>query len=130
MKKVINGKMYNTETATCVGECKIIGFCDGIKKYSTGVVRTLDDLLQDDALLYDFSIEETLYRKKNGEFFTVHSNAVFHEDFFFEAFQDKALDALQIGGKVDAITEEEAKVWVEEFMSVETYIELFGEPEE
>lgn len=46
MKKIINGKMYNTETATELGN-----FWNGL---STNDFRNLS---------------ETLYRKKNGEFF-------------------------------------------------------------
>lgn len=46
MKKIINGKMYNTETATELGD-----FWNGL---STSDFRNLS---------------ETLYRKKNGEFF-------------------------------------------------------------
>ncbi|MDE6675529.1 MAG: hypothetical protein K2K19_12100, partial [Acetatifactor sp.] len=46
MKQIINGKMYDTETAQEIG-CG----CNGM---------SCDDL---------WFVEETLYRKKNGEFF-------------------------------------------------------------
>ena len=46
MKKIINGKKYDTETATSVGEYSSNYACSDYKYY-----------------------DETLYKKKTGEFF-------------------------------------------------------------
>lgn len=102
MKKIINGKKYDTETA------RVIGSYDNNMNYS------------------DFRwYEETLYRKKNGEFFmygeggglsryrTCLSNNSFCE-----------------GCGIIPMTEDDAKAWVEKHLSYEDYVRIFGEPDE
>lgn len=94
LKQIINGKMYNTETA------KYIDY------YSNH--RALND--------FNYVLEE-LYLKKNGEFFL-------YKEFY----------AYGEGGgyrkSIFPLTVDEAKFWVEHKSCVDTYIELFGEPEE
>lgn len=84
MKKIINGKVYSTETA------KQIGYDNDNQ---TG------------------NWEETLYRKKTGEFFVQH----------WDAWN---------GGCINPISFKEAQKWLEDHGSAEQYAEVFGEPDE
>jgi hypothetical protein len=102
MKKIINGKMYNTDTAECVAS------------------------FAEDCSINDFKYyEEDLFRKKTGEYFLYGSgnqlskyrNGVFNKELWKN--QDITL-----------VSEERAMKWVEEFCDADTYIQLFGEPEE
>ena len=99
MKQIINGKMYNTETA-----CEIMtnDFFDEWKSSA--------------------HICETLYKKENGEFFLCR-------DMFGDG---DAIDEYYwvLKHRMEPLTEERAKMWVEKYGEVETYIALFGEPEE
>lgn len=102
MKKIINGKKYDTDTATEVGY------------WSNGFGYR------------DFSwMEETLYRKKTGEFF-LHGEGGPMTGY-----------AEQCGGngwcsgeRIIPMTEEKAKEWAERRMDVDEYEALFGEVEE
>ena len=101
MRQIINGKLYDTDTAD---EC-------GYWYYG----RPGDFFYED----------ETLYRKATGEFFIAGKGG------------PKTKYSIQIetncwsGGKrIIPLTVDEAKVWVEEHAEVDTYIELFGKPEE
>lgn len=84
MKKIIRGRVYDTETA------KQIGYDND---NPTG------------------NWKETLYRKKTGEFFVQH----------WDAWN---------GGKIDPISFNTAKEWLEKHGSAEQYAEVFGEPDE
>lgn len=98
MKQIISGKMYNTETAQEIGYD------------SNGMSR--DDL---------WFVEETLYRKKNGEFFLDGHGGPLSR-------YSKPNGSLSRCGARELVplSTEEAKAWVERHCSVEVYIEAFG----
>lgn len=101
MKKIINGKKYDTDTATWVGE------------YWNG--------LSDKDFRY---LSEDLYLKKTGEFFlmgdggalTIYSNS--------NGSQSWGVS------KIIPLTKKEAREWAEEHLGFDEYVEFFGEPEE
>lgn len=101
MRKVINNKLYDTNTAKKVDD------------YDNGLA------------VNDFNyFEETLYRKRTGEFF-------FHGKGGAATKYRKPEGNLWAGDeKILPISESEAKKWVEEHCDVETYEELFGEVNE
>ena len=102
MRKIINKKMYDTETAEWVEEFENTPYKSNYHYYV-----------------------ETLYRKKTGEFF-LHGcgNAA-------SPYADENADRMRSPGeKIIPLTEAEAKNWVERYGDVDTYIELFGEVEE
>lgn len=101
MKKIINGKLYNTETATELGD-----FWNGL---STSDFRNLS---------------ETLYRKKNGEFFLYGQGGAMTE------YSQPVGDMTGGGEKIIPFTEEQARNWAEKRLDADEYIEIFGEPEE
>lgn len=84
MKKIINGKVYDTDTAKYIGSDN---------DQPTG------------------NWGETLYRKKTGEFFIDH----------WDVWSER---------RIEPMTFKAAQKWTEEHLSAETYIELFGEPDE
>ena len=101
MKKIINGKLYNTQTAKEVGQ-----YWNG---YGAG----------------DFHhICETLYLKKTGEYF-LHGEggAMTH-------YSEACAGGWTGGSIIIPYTEEQAKEWVVEHMDADDYMELFGEVEE
>ena len=101
MKKIINGKLYNTETAT------------GLARYSN------------DGGWRDFShFVETLYRKKTGEFFLHGDGGGMTR---YAAIEQ---DGRTRGEKIFPLTEAEAKDWMEKYATVDEYVAVFGEPEE
>lgn len=102
MKQIINGKMYNTETARKVGT-----YWNGIS-------------------CRDFNyVEETLYKKKTGEFFlygegganTGYSKSI-------------GLNCWSGGEEIIPFTERQAREFAEKKLEIEEYIACFGEPEE
>lgn len=101
MKMILNGRKYDTETATEIA-------CD--KDYPISDFHHYD---------------ETLYRKRNGEFFLYgHGGPL-----------SKYSRAVSGGGqcgssRIIPLSDEEARTWVENVCCYETYCELFGEPEE
>lgn len=99
MKKIINGKMYDTNTATEVGSFS-----------SPGGWR-------------DFShYEETLYRKRTGEFF------LFGEGGAMTKYAvSKGQNTWSDGSKIIPLSYESARKWAEENLSAEKYEEIFGE---
>lgn len=102
MRKIINGKMYNTETA------KIMG------KYSASCSYS------------DFHYySEELYRKKTGEYFLYgNGNAA-------SKYNRRCGTNEWCGGEdIVPMTEDEAKVWAENHLDVDNYINIFGEVEE
>jgi len=101
MKKIINGKMYNTDTANQVGW----------HGYSNR---------------RDFCFFcETLYQKKTGEFF-LHgeggANSKYRTVISHNCWGG--------GEKIIPMTDDEAREWVETYLDADTYVMLFGEPEE
>ena len=102
MKKIINGKLYNTETAKEVGTYK-------------------GDWFEDDC----YFSEHSLYVKKNAEWFLLgkgESLYYYNEDSHYGELED--------GYILYPISIERAKVWVEKYMDVDTYVKFFGEVEE
>lgn len=102
MKKIINGKMYDTETAEVKGEYT--------SRYSVS----------------DFKyFKEILYQKKTGEFF------LYGEGGGLSPYKEVVEDhGATYGEKIILLSEDEAKKWAEEKISVDEYIDLFGEVEE
>lgn len=96
MKKIITGKRYDTETAEYIGE------------YSEGGVR-------------DFRyVEETLYRKRTGEFF-LHGKGGPASRYAVAI----DLNSYTGGEALVPISYEEAQRWVEEHLDAEAYEKLF-----
>lgn len=102
MKKIINGKKYDTETAKKI-DCA-----------SSMYLKT------------SFSYwEESLYQKRNGEFF------LYGEGGPSSKYSVHVSENEWYGGeKIIPLTEQEAKQWAEQHMSVNKYEEIFGEVEE
>lgn len=102
MKKIINGRMYNTETA------KFIACRDNGRSCS------------------DFSyMEEALYRKRTGEFFLYGEGGAMSK--YSVSYGDNSWGG---GSEIIPLTEEKAKKWLERYADADIYIELFGEVEE
>ena len=99
MKKIINGKKYDTDTAEIVAT------------YSDGKGWR------------DFShFEETLYRKKTGEFF-LHGSGGPMTKYSRSCGQNEWSG----GEEIIPLKFEAARKWAEEHMDVEEYEEIFGE---
>ena len=97
MKKYINGKVYNTNTAKQIAEDSY--FSGGFDQYS-----------------------EELYQKKTGEFF-LHGKGGPGSKYAYPA----ATGGYYGGEKIIPLTFEEARQWVEKTQSTEKYDEIFGE---
>lgn len=100
MKKIIDGKMYNTETAKRVGY------------YDNGAYGSFSHF------------EETLYRKRTGEFF-LHGSGDANSRYrkYYGGYQEGSEEIIPY-------TKEKAKKWMEQHASAEEYIKVFGEPGE
>lgn len=97
MKKIIDGKRYDTETAREIGSDEFPGS------------RT------------DFHYWcETLYQKKTGEFF------IFGEGHGLSRYAERYVDGWGWGEKIIPISYDEAREWVEKHLDAEDYEELFG----
>lgn len=102
MKQIINGKMYNTETATLLGE------------YWNGCSQS------------DFRfLSEDLYRTRKGAFFISGEGGAMTE--YSQSCGDNSCRGSE---RITPITEDEAKKWLEEHCSADDYIAAFGDPEE
>ena len=100
-KKIIRGKLYNTETAEYLGS------------YMYGAPS-------------DFRYtEEYLYRKKTGEYFLAGSGGPLSK-----YRKDCRPNGWGWGSEIIPMSLEAAKDWVEEYLDAEEYIDIFGEPEE
>lgn len=98
MKKIINGKVYDTDTAKAVGE------------WSNGLTWR------------DFGcIEETLYKKRTGEYF------LFGEGGAMTGYAERVGGNGYSGGsRIMPYTFDEAKRWCEEKLTAEGYEAEFG----
>lgn len=101
MKKVINGTLYNTETARELGnwdngEYGSFGYCS-----------------------------ETLYRTKSGKYF-VHGEGGANSRYS----KQTGSNSWSGGEKIIPYTYDEAREWAEEHLDGDDYIAAFGEPEE
>lgn len=102
MKRIINGKKYDTATAKEIGSASNGG---GWRDFSHW--------------------EETLYRKKTGEFF------LFGEGGPMTCYSVSCGQNSWSGGSaIRPLTEAEAKEWAERYLDVDDYEEIFGEVEE
>ncbi len=101
MKKYINGKIYDTETAASVGS------------WSNNLSHR------------DFGwCEETLYRKRTGEYF------LFGEGGPASGYAERIDNMRGSGSRIQPMKFEEAREWAEEHLSAEEYEEIFGEIED
>ena len=99
MKKIINGKVYDTATAQCVGE------------WSNPYNRR------------DFNwVEETLYRKRTGEFF-IYGEGGPRSQYAKEVGTRQWAS----GERIMPLTWDEAREWAEEKLSADEYEQAFGE---
>lgn len=102
MKKIINGKVYDTETAKRLGE------------YEPNPYRS------------DFHYYcETLYRKKTGEFF-LHGEGNAASPYSRSCGQNEWCGS----EKIIPMTYAEAQKWTEEHLDGDDYCAIFGEPDE
>ena len=102
MKKVINGKIYNTETA---------------KK----VASWYSSYARNDFHYY----EEELYQKKTGEFF------LYGEGNAASPYSRSCGQNEWCGGeRIEPLTYKEAQKWAEDHLDGDEYCEIFGEPDE
>ena len=102
MKKIINGKKYDTETATEIA--------------TTGSGGSRRDF---------YWWEETLYKKKNGEYFLVGEGGPASQYAVIVGTNEWSGDTQLI-----PFTLEEAKKWAEDAMDGDAYEAEFGEVEE
>lgn len=101
MKKIINGKKYNTETAKCVG--------NGTSNCGVTDFRYFD---------------ESLYLKKTGEFF-LHGKGGGMTKYAIEV-----CGSMMGSEKIIPLSQQEARAWGERYLDVEKYEEVFGVVEE
>lgn len=101
MKKVINGRLYDTDTA------KIID------SFNNGLPCT------------DYSyFSETLYQKRTNEFFVYgHGGAASH-------YRECRENGVTGGEVITPLSVDEAKKWVENNSTAEIYEKLFGKADE
>ena len=101
MRKIINGKAYDTSTATEIGS------------HSYDIPGNLNYIC------------ENLYRKKTGEYFLYGeggANTIY--------CRTLGTNEWCAGENIEPYTLDKAKEWVEEHLSAEVYEEEFGEVEE
>ena len=98
MKKIINGKLYSTETAESLGE------------YATNLSRR------------DFHYyEETLYRKRTGEFFLYGCGGP------ASRYAVPSYGGYTGGESILPMSYEAARTWAEGHLCADEYEEIFGE---
>ena len=101
MRAIIDGKIYDTETAMACGD------------YTHGFPRDFD------------YVDETLYRTKKGRFFTAGTGGPQTK------YGRLKLDGgYGVGQAIIPIDRDEAMRWGEAHMGLDRFIEIFGEPEE
>lgn len=101
MRKIINRKMYDTETADCVG----------VDKFGADI--------------YAGYWIERLYRKRNGEFFLYCEGGPKSKYGRF----DPGIGYME-GKIIIPLSVEEAEDWTEKHLGADEFISLFGQPEE
>ena len=102
MKKIINGRMYNTDTAKRLCSADNGGSCRDFSHW-----------------------EEELYQKKTGEFF------LYGEGGPASKYSRSCGQIEWCGGcDITPMTEQQAREWMEQNATADEYIEVFGEPEE
>lgn len=120
MKKIINGRRYDTSTATLIDYYMIndIGF-DGVDKSD---VESFKKYISEKRLL-DQRLEN-LYRKKTGEFFLYVLNGPMSE------LAGRKLYGKRNYENIIPLSIDEAKEWMEECSDAETYESVFEIEEE
>lgn len=99
MNKIINGKVYNTDTARKIGT------------WSNGADRT------------DFSwVEESLYQKKTGEFF-LHGQGGPNTRYA----QQLEASRWTGGETISLVSYDSARQWAEDHLTADQYQAVFGE---
>lgn len=98
MKKIINGKKYDTDTAKEVGS-----WSNGLSYRDFGWCR------------------EQLYRKKTGEFFLFGEGGPASK--YAERFQNSRIE----GEEIRPLPYEAAREWAEKHLDADEYEEIFGE---
>ena len=101
MKKIIDQTMYNTDTATEIGEWEDIANLGNAHYYT-----------------------ETLYQKKNGEFF------IYGEGQPFSPYGQVVQGGHTDSSDIVALDPSEARQWAEEKLDPDKYEEIFGEVSE
>lgn len=102
MKKIINGKKYDTDTAAEVGYYSNGGGWGDFHHY-----------------------EETLYRKRTGEFF------LYGEGGPMTGYAESCGMNEYCGGwSIKPMTENQAKAWAETHIDADDYEKIFGEVDE
>lgn len=96
MKKIINKKLYDTETAKMIASWS-------------------NDLGKSDFRGY----EESLYLKKTGEFF------LYGEGGGLSPYAERLGSGWGYGKKITPLTEEEAREWAEKHMSADEYLKIW-----
>lgn len=96
MKQIINGCLYDTETATCIGD------------WNNGFGTT------------DFNYcSEELYRKKGGEYFLYgHGGAM-------SVYSEPCGDSWCGGSTIITMSESEAREWAEKHLTADEYMAVF-----
>ena len=102
MKKIILGKVYDTETARQLGEYE-------------------NDYLRSDLHWYI----EQLYQKRTGEFFLYGEGHAASK--YAKAY---GLNECGAGDKITPMSYTQAQKWAEEHLDADEYISIFGEPDE
>lgn len=96
MKKIINGRLYDTDTAKLIGS------------WSNGFSSS------------DFSYcAKDLYQKKTGEYFLHGSGGA------LSIYGESYGNDMCWGEKIIPMTEKEVKEWAEEHLTADEYMELF-----
>jgi len=101
MKKVINGSVFNTETAKLLGEFQH-SYCGQ----------------------FDYILEE-LYKTRSGKYF-IYVEGGAQSKYAVQVSQNTWSGS----EKIIPIQRERAMAWVEEYLDGDTYIEIFGAPSE
>ena len=99
MKKIINGKVYNTETAKAIGTYDNEGGWGDLQHF-----------------------EETLYQKRTGEYFLYGEGGA-----MTRYSKQVGSNNWGCGNAITTMTIEDARNWAEEHLSAEKYEEAFGE---
>ena len=101
MKKIVNGKLYNTETAKLLGE------------YDKGIPGNLD------------FVGEELYRTKKGAYFLFGHGGPLSR--YSKPISSGGLGAGQV---ILPMEESEAKAWAEKHLTADEYLAIFEDVEE
>ena len=102
MRKIIKGKLYDTDTANMIGE------------NSNGCYRS-------DA----HYCSEKLYQKRTGEFFLYGEGGAYSQ--YGESYGDGSYG---FGKCIIPMNEKDAREWMETYGDADKYIAVFGEVEE